>query len=111
MPQWKSIHARSFDNILQTGLVWCAFQKIARHECHYVCAMSRMAHQIMLRAQKMKGHPPEQLIGRRQPTEHQKADFLPRFLRLAFDNYHSTHSDENRPTAQPDLSGNRDGRS
>ncbi len=71
--------------------IWVRFQKLRGHQCIYVCADDAHGSAIMLRAEK-EGITPEQLIANVQ-AEHTAdfADFL-----VDFDNYHSTHSTENR---------------
>ncbi|QJQ94236.1 MULTISPECIES: methionine--tRNA ligase [Halomonadaceae] len=85
-----SIHLGHLLEYIQTD-IWVRFQKSRGNECHYVCADDAHGTAIMLRAE-MEGITSEQLI-ERVSREHQ-ADFA-RFG-VAFDNYHSTHSDENR---------------
>ena len=71
--------------------IWVRFQKLRGHRCIFVCADDAHGTPIMLRAQK-ENITPEALIARVQ-TEHAQdfADFG-----VAFDNFHSTHSEENR---------------
>ncbi|WP_230969617.1 methionine--tRNA ligase [Nitrogeniibacter aestuarii] len=71
--------------------VWVRYQRMQGHEVHYVCADDTHGTPVMLRAEK-EGVTPEQLIGRVH-GEHLR-DFTD--FSVAFDNYHSTHSDENR---------------
>lgn len=85
-----SIHLGHLLEYIQTD-IWVRFQKSRGNECHYVCADDAHGTAIMLRAE-MEGITSEQLI-ERVSHEHQ-ADFA-RFG-VAFDNYHSTHSEENR---------------
>ncbi len=85
-----SIHIGHLVEYIQTD-IWARFQKMQGNECYYVCADDAHGTPIMLRAQN-EGITPEQLIGD-MAAEHQ-ADFA-EFL-IDFDNYHSTHSDENR---------------
>lgn len=85
-----SIHLGHLLEYIQTD-IWVRFQKSRGNECHYVCADDAHGTAIMLRAE-MEGITSEQLI-ERVSKEHQ-ADFA-RFG-VAFDNYHSTHSEENR---------------
>ncbi|MCE3028896.1 methionine--tRNA ligase [Salinicola sp. DM10] len=85
-----SIHLGHLLEYIQTD-IWVRFQKSRGHECHYVCADDAHGTAIMLRAEQ-EGLTPEQLI-QKVSDEHQ-ADFA-RFG-VAFDNYHSTHSEENR---------------
>lgn len=75
---------------IQTDM-WVRFQKLRGNQCIYVCADDAHGSAIMLRAEK-EGITPEQLIANVQ-AEHSGdfADFL-----VDFDNFHSTHSEENR---------------
>jgi methionyl-tRNA synthetase len=73
------------------------------HECHYVCADDAHGTPIMLRA-RQEGISPEALIAR-VAVDH-TADFAD--FRVGFDNYHSTHSDENRYFATTIYERNRD---
>ncbi|KAA8985262.1 methionine--tRNA ligase [Halospina sp. K52047b] len=71
--------------------IWVRYQKLRGENCHYVCADDAHGTAIMLRAER-EGITPEQLISRIQ-AEHERdfAGFL-----VEFDNYYSTHSEENR---------------
>jgi methionyl-tRNA synthetase len=88
-----SIHLGHLVEYIQTD-IWVRFQKLRGHTCHYVCADDTHGTPIMLRAQQ-EGIEPEQLIARvwRDHTE----DFAG--FHIAFDNYYSTHSTENRELA------------
>ncbi|GBG15065.1 methionyl-tRNA synthetase [Novimethylophilus kurashikiensis] len=88
-----SIHLGHLVEYIQTD-IWVRFQKMQGHECHYVCADDTHGTPIMLRAEK-EGVTPEQLI-ERVHGEH-SADF--RDFLVAFDNYHSTNSPENKECA------------
>ncbi|MBB3188958.1 methionine--tRNA ligase [Halomonas cerina] len=85
-----AIHLGHLLEYIQTD-VWVRFQKSRGHHCHYVCADDAHGTAIMLRAEQ-EGITSEALIDR-VSREHQE-DFA-RFG-VAFDNYHSTHSEENR---------------
>ncbi|MFB9145499.1 methionine--tRNA ligase [Halomonas alkalicola] len=85
-----AIHLGHLLEYIQTD-IWVRFQKSRGHECHYVCADDAHGTAIMLRAEQ-EGITSEALIDR-VSQEHQ-ADFAT--FGVAFDNYHSTHSDENR---------------
>ncbi len=85
-----SIHLGHLVEYIQTD-IWVRFQKMQGHECYYVCADDAHGTPIMLRAQS-EGITPEKLISDTS-TEHQ-ADF--KDFAIQFDNYHSTHSPENR---------------
>jgi len=75
--------------------VWVRYQRMRGHTVHYVCADDTHGTPIMLRAEK-EGITPEALI-ERVHGEHLR-DFTG--FHVAFDNYHSTHSDENRAYAE-----------
>ena len=85
-----SIHLGHMLEYIQTDM-WVRFQKLRGNQCIYVCADDAHGSAIMLRAEK-EGITPEQLIANVQ-TEHSGdfADFL-----VDFDNFHSTHAEENR---------------
>ncbi|CCU71407.1 MAG: methionine--tRNA ligase [Thalassolituus sp.] len=85
-----SIHLGHLLEYIQTD-IWVRFQKSRGHQCTYVCADDAHGTAIMLRAEK-EGISPEEQIARVK-AEHEKdfADF-----QIAFDNFHSTHSEENR---------------
>lgn len=85
-----SIHLGHMLEYIQTDM-WVRYQKLRGNQCIYVCADDAHGSAIMLRAEK-EGITPEQLIANVQ-AEHSAdfADFL-----VDFDNYHSTHSEENR---------------
>jgi methionyl-tRNA synthetase len=71
--------------------IWVRFQRMQGHTVHYVCADDAHGTPIMLRAEK-EGVTPEQLINRMH-GEHLR-DFTD--FGVAFDHYHSTHSEENK---------------
>ncbi len=83
--------------------IFSRFQKMRGHNCWYVCADDAHGTPIMLRA-RAEGISPEALIAR--VAEEHKADFDA--FRVGFDNYHSTHSDENRHFATLIYERNRD---
>ncbi len=85
-----AIHLGHLVEYIQTD-IWARFQKMRGHECWYVCADDTHGTPIMLRAEK-EGITPEQLIARVH-GEHSR-DFAG--FHIAFDNYHSTHSEETR---------------
>ncbi len=88
-----AIHLGHLVEYIQTD-IWVRFQKMRGHECHYICADDAHGTPIMLRAQN-EGITPEQLIARTK-EEHQ-ADFAD--FSIAFDNFYTTHSEENRALA------------
>jgi len=75
--------------------IWVRYQRMRGHTVHYVCADDTHGTPVMLRAEK-EGVSPEALIARMR--EAHLADFTD-FL-VAFDHYHSTHSEENRHFAE-----------
>ena len=88
------IHLGHMLEYIQTD-IWVRFQKMRGHECHYVCADDAHGTPIMLKAQQL-GITPEEMIDQVN-AEHQQ-DF--KDFGVAFDNFHSTHSDENRHFAE-----------
>ncbi len=89
-----AIHLGHMVEHIQTD-IWVRFQKMRGHQCLYVCADDAHGTPIMLRAER-EGITPETLIARMK-KEHQ-ADFAD--FGIGFDNYHSTHSEENRELAE-----------
>jgi methionyl-tRNA synthetase len=71
--------------------IWVRFQKMRGHECIYVCADDAHGTPIMLRAQA-EGITPQELIDKMN-VEH-LTDFTD--FSVHFDNFHSTHSPENK---------------
>ncbi|WP_255990292.1 methionine--tRNA ligase [Chitinolyticbacter albus] len=88
-----AIHLGHLVEYIQTD-IWVRFQKMRGHTCHYVCADDTHGTPIMLRAEK-EGISPEALI-ERVHGEHLR-DFTG--FHVAFDNYYSTNSEENRQYA------------
>jgi methionyl-tRNA synthetase len=87
------IHLGHLVEYIQTD-IWARFQRLRSNTCYYVCADDAHGTPIMLRA-RQDGITPEELIAATQ-KEHEAdfADFL-----IDFDNYYSTHSEENREFA------------
>ncbi|EIC85159.1 methionine--tRNA ligase [Serratia sp. M24T3] len=71
--------------------IWVRYQRMRGNQTHFICADDAHGTPIMLKAQQM-GIAPEQMI-EEMSQEHQK-DFAG--FGISYDNYHSTHSDENR---------------
>lgn len=85
-----SIHLGHMLEYIQTD-IWTRFQKSRGHECYYVCADDAHGTAIMLRAQQ-EGITSEELIAKiKKEHEQDFADF-----HINFDNYYTTHSEENR---------------
>ena len=85
-----AIHIGHLVEYLQTDF-WVRFQKMRGHKCVYVCADDTHGTAIMIRA-RQEGITPEELIAR--SYESHVRDFSD--FEIAFDNYYSTHSPENR---------------
>jgi methionyl-tRNA synthetase len=87
------IHLGHMLEYIQTD-IWSRYQKLRGHECHYICADDAHGTPIMLKAQQL-GIAPEEMIAQVQKEHEQDfADF-----NIQFDNFHSTHSPENRELA------------
>jgi len=84
------IHLGHLVEYIQTD-IWVRFQKQRGHQCHYVCADDTHGTPIMLKADR-EGITPEALIA--QVSKEHTQDFSE--FGVAFDNYHSTHSEENK---------------
>jgi methionyl-tRNA synthetase len=84
------IHLGHLVEYIQTD-IWVRFQKQRGHRCIYVCADDAHGTPIMLKADQL-GITPQALVDR-VSAEHQRdfAGFM-----VDFDNYYSTHSEENR---------------
>ncbi|MDR3415404.1 MAG: methionine--tRNA ligase [Nevskia sp.] len=77
------------------GDIWVRFQRMCGHEVTYVCADDAHGTPIMLAAEKA-GMTPEEFIAPVKTAHAQDfADF-----HVAFDHYHSTHSEENRELSE-----------
>lgn len=84
------IHIGHLVEYIQTD-IWVRFQKICGNRCLYFCADDAHGTPVMISARKA-GVQPEHLI-KAMWKEHLR-DFRGFYIR--FDNYHSTHSEENR---------------
>lgn len=84
------IHIGHLVEYIQTD-IWVRFQKLRGHRCVYVCADDTHGTAIMISAQQ-QAVSEEKLIARMQKA-HQE-DFAG--FHIQFDNYGSTHSEENR---------------
>ncbi len=74
--------------------VWVRYQRLRGNTVNFICADDAHGTPIMLKAQQL-GIKPEDMIAEVQ-KEHEQ-DFAG--FNISFDNYHSTHSDENRELA------------
>ena len=86
----SSIHLGHLFETVQTD-IWVRFQRLRGHEIYYVCADDTHGTPVMLKAGEL-GISPESLIA--SVNEEHRRDFA-RF-QISFDNYYSTHSEENR---------------
>ncbi|MBS9438497.1 methionine--tRNA ligase [Photorhabdus noenieputensis] len=71
--------------------IWVRFQRMRGKEVHFICADDAHGTPIMLKAQQM-GIAPEEMIAAVNQEHHQ--DFTG--FSVSYDNYHSTHSEENQ---------------
>lgn len=85
-----SIHLGHLLEHIQTN-IWSRFQRARGHQCYAVCADDAHGTPVMLKAQEL-GITPEEMVQKTQ-TEHEQdlAGFG-----VVYDNYHNTHSEENR---------------
>lgn len=84
------LHMGHLVEYIQTD-IWSRFQKMRGHQCTYVCADDAHGTAISLHAEKL-GITPEESVAR--INGERITDFAD--FHIVFDNYHSTHSEENR---------------
>ena len=89
-----SLHLGHMLEHIQTD-IWVRYQKLVGNDCLYICGEDAHGTPIMVRAQK-EGITPEKLIADMQ-QEHE-ADLND--FNIAFDNYYTTHSSENKAFAE-----------
>ena len=97
-----SIHLGHLVEYIQTD-IWARNQKMSGNECVYICADDSHGTPIMLKAKEL-GITPEELIEKTY-DEHVK-DF--KDFQIEFDNFHTTHSDENKEISQKIYQSLRD---
>jgi methionyl-tRNA synthetase len=85
-----SLHLGHLLEQVQTD-IWVRFQKSRGHNCRYVCADDAHGTAIMLTAEQLGITPEQQIQQMQEEHERDSADFL-----IGFDNFYTTHSDENR---------------
>ncbi|HET7842516.1 MAG TPA: methionine--tRNA ligase, partial [Xanthomonadales bacterium] len=73
------------------GDIWVRYQRLSGNTAHYVCADDAHGTPIMLAAEKAGMSPEAYAASMRAGHERDFADFG-----VAFDNYHTTHSEEDR---------------
>ena len=96
------IHLGHMLEYIQTD-IWVRFQKLRGHQCTYVCADDAHGTAIMLKAEQLGRTPEEQIAIVKAEHERDFAAFL-----VGFDNYYSTHSEENRHFSNLIYTRNRD---
>lgn len=96
------IHLGHMLEHIQTD-IWVRFQKLRGENCIYVCADDAHGAAIMLKAEEL-GRSPEEHI------EIVKADHIKDFSNflIGYDNYYTTHSEENRQYSEEIYLRNRD---
>jgi methionyl-tRNA synthetase len=97
------IHIGHLVEYIQTD-IWVRFQRLQGNRVWYVCADDAHGTPIMLKAEQ-DGVTPEELVAR--VGEEHRRDFDE--FRVGFDNYHVTHSPENREFASLIYERLRDG--
>lgn len=75
--------------------IWVRFQRMRNHQITFLCADDTHGTPVMLKAQQL-GITPEQLI--EQVNIEHRTDFSG--FNISFDNYYSTHSEENRQLSE-----------
>jgi len=88
------IHLGHMVEYIQTD-IWARYQRLRGNECYFVCADDAHGTPIMLKAQA-EGITPEALI--ESMFEQHRKDFDD--FAVSFDNYYTTHSEENRELAE-----------
>ena len=71
--------------------IWARFQKQRGHLCTFVCAADAHGTPIMIKA-RQENISPEELVTRVAAEQHEDL----KAFGVAFDNFHTTHSEENR---------------
>jgi len=84
-----SIHMGHLVEYLQSD-IWARFQKFRGHQCTYVCAADAHGTPIMIKA-RQENVSPEELVTRIAAEQHEDL----KAFGVAFDNFHTTHSEEN----------------
>lgn len=97
------IHLGHLVEYIQTD-IWVRFQRSRGHDIHYVCADDAHGTAIMLKAEQNGVTPEAQIATVKADHERDFGDFL-----IRFDNYHSTHSPENREASEEIYLKNRAG--
>ncbi len=85
-----SLHLGHLVGYIQTD-IWVRWQKLNDQECYYICADDAHGTPIMIKDRQLNIEPTELIAQMKQEHELDFADF-----HLEFDQYHTTHSEENR---------------
>ncbi len=88
------IHIGHLVEYIQTD-IWVRFQKLRGNRCLYLCADDAHGTPIMLSAEAQNITPDALIKDVQARHEHDFADFL-----IEFDNFYTTHSDENRTLSE-----------
>lgn len=75
--------------------IWVRYQRMRGNEVYFICADDAHGTPVMLKAQQ-SGVTPEQMIA--EISQQHQADFAG--FNISYDNYHSTHSPENRELSE-----------
>ncbi|AEW44667.1 methionyl-tRNA synthetase [Serratia symbiotica str. 'Cinara cedri'] len=71
--------------------IWVRYQRMRGHKVYFICADDAHGTPIMLKAQQLNMKPETMITKINQEHKQDLADF-----NISYDNYHSTHSNENR---------------
>ncbi|MEX9840900.1 methionine--tRNA ligase [Providencia rettgeri] len=71
--------------------IWVRYQRMRGKEVHFICADDAHGTPIMLKAQQLGITPEEMIAAVNQEHQNDFAGFA-----ISYDNYHSTHSEENK---------------
>ena len=88
------IHLGHIMEVTQTD-IWVRFQKLQGHDCTYVCADDAHGTGIMLSAESQDITAQKLIDTIKQQHEQDFKDFL-----IGFDNFHTTHSEENKELSE-----------
>ncbi|MGO2305867.1 MAG: methionine--tRNA ligase [Providencia sp.] len=75
--------------------IWVRYQRMRGKEVHFICADDAHGTPIMLKAQQLGVSPEDMIAEMSQEHQNDFADFA-----ISYDNYHSTHSEENKTLAE-----------
>ncbi|ATG18119.1 methionine--tRNA ligase [Providencia alcalifaciens] len=75
--------------------IWVRYQRMRGKEVHFICADDAHGTPIMLKAQQLCITPEEMIAAMNQEHQNDFAGF-----QISYDNYHSTHSEENKELSE-----------